>query len=459
MERIKDIYKSFIMLFSEIIWIYYTIVIFASTEWNRPVFFDPTWFALAGAMGYMLNALSPRRSSHVFLFLGNIAVLGFMIVQNWRSIVPEGSWGLGLAVSIGLSIIFARSARLVYRRPTRQEILRRFEGNVIYYIVFAFMSDVNNWGHETFHLFFIFAAASSLMGILLTLQSHEMPEDDQKTKIIKVGQSGWFAGVMIALTVCIPLFSLALFLPSVNRALYSLGMGFWGSLKWIARSIGDFLLWLFSFLPDPEMEAIPGIPPGQSTLPSEAAEKPFGSLIYLSIVVGTAVLAIIIAIWISTKLTIKRRLPKLIKPKQITINKETWRQRLKKNLKSWLQYLKLKWRMRFQYFYHQPVYWYYHQVLRWGKNNGIPRIKSETSREYVQKIIEHIPEGKNCFSYHEQDFRLAELLKRLNRDYQEAYYGERAEKTAETEYKILIIGLKGIRLTTEYYINRVMPKP
>ena len=191
MEQIKIVFKSFIMMFSESIWMYYLIVMFTSVEWNQPIFFDCTWWIVSGALGYTLNALLANKKSHVLLFSANLSVLVFIIIQNWRNVVPQGSWIFGLAVSVGLSVVFIRSSRLITRLPTRYEILRRFEGNVIYYIVFAVVFAVNKWNNEIFHLFFIFAIFSSLIGMILTLQGHEETEGDQKTKIMKVGQSGW----------------------------------------------------------------------------------------------------------------------------------------------------------------------------------------------------------------------------------------------------------------------------
>ena len=48
MQMIKKLYLSFIMMFSEIIWIYYAIVMFTSVEWEQSAFFYFFLFLVAG---------------------------------------------------------------------------------------------------------------------------------------------------------------------------------------------------------------------------------------------------------------------------------------------------------------------------------------------------------------------------------------------------------------------------
>lgn len=434
------------MMFSEVIWIYYTIVMFTSIEWNEPAFFNATWFVIAGIMGYTLNVLLAKRSNHILLFLGNVLVVGLIMIQNWKSVVPEGFWIFGLVVSIGVSFIFIRSTRLVYRLPTRLEILRRFEGSVIYYIIFALIFTTNKWSNNIFHLFFTLAIIGSLMGMVLTLQNHEDVEGNQKTQIIKVGQSGWFAGVVSLLLISIPLLSLTLLLPSINRTLSTFGMGVLEGLKWIALKIGRFLGWLFSLLPDPQMEATPQMPLEPIAMPSDPVEDSLISIPYIWIIGIGAILSIVIAMWFFTKLNINRKLPKSIKPKDIIISKEPWWIKLKRTLKTYLQHLKLKWCMSFSCYYHHIIYWNYHQVLKWGKKKGLQKMKSETSQEYVKKIIAHIPEKEKNFSHKGQSYHLSQLLEGLNRDYQATYYGSKVEMSPKPEYKLLINHLQGICL-------------
>lgn len=445
MTQIKHIYSLFIMMFSEVIWIYYTIVMFTSVKWNEPAFFDLTWFMIAGVLGYTLNSLLAKRSRQIFLFLANVLIIGFIILQNWKNVVPEGVLGFGLAVSIGIVVIFILSARLVYRQPDRRSILQHFEGNVMLYIVFVLVFTGNEWRNETFHLFFIVAIVSSLLGMILTLQKHEDSEGNRQIRIMKVGHSRWFAGVVIVLFVCIPLFSLTLLLPSVNNAVYSIGMGIWEGLKWLAQGIDIFFGWLSSFVPQSEMEVIPGTPEEPIILPG-ATEGVFNHLPSKWVIIGSIISLFIIALWVFTKAILNRRIQKSIKHKEIIITKESWWINLIRAFKSYIQYLKLIWCRRFPFFYYEIIYWHYHQVIRWGKKNGLPKLKSETSQEYVNKIIEQLSAKEHCFRHKGRDYQIAELLKRLNEDYQATYYGIKEEVSEEKEFKLLIAHLKSIRI-------------
>ncbi|KUO59894.1 MAG: hypothetical protein APF84_03190 [Gracilibacter sp. BRH_c7a] len=446
MAQVKSIYKLFITIFSEIIWVYYGIVMFTSVKWNQPAFFDLTWIMVAGVIGYTLNNLLVQKSNQLLFFLGNILVIGFIVLQNWISVVPEGGWGFGLAVSIGLSFIFIRSARLVYRQPNRRAILQHFEGNVMLYIVFAFVFTLNQWTNQTFHLLFIVAIVSTLLGMILTLQNHEDSEDNQMIRIMKVGQSKWFAGMVIVLFICIPIFSLALLLPSVNHVIYSLGMGIWEGFKWLALRIDSFLGWLSSFIDQPEMIEIPGTPE-EPTMPPGAEQGTFNYSPSKWITAGALTLLVLIAFWILSKLIRNRQISKPIYPKNLIITKESWWENFRRDLKAYLQYLKLRWHRRFPYFYYKSVYWHYHQVIKWGKKNGLVKLKSETSQEYVKRLINHIPETETCVWYKDQKYELPELLMRLSRDYQAVYYGQKAEMSEEKEYKFLINQLQNISLS------------
>ncbi len=442
MDRFKDIYKSFVMIFSEMIWIYYVIVLFTSVEWNQPAFFDLTWLIISGITGYVLNLLLLKSNNHVFLFSANMLVIVFFVIQNWKSSVPQGTWGFGLAVSIGTIFIFLRSARLTRHLPTRQEILRRFEGNVIYYIIFTSVFTMKEWTNQTFHIFFIFAIASSLIGMLLTLQNHEDNESNQNVKIIKAGKSGWFTGVMTVFLICIPVFSLVLLLPSVNKGLYSLGTGLWKMLKWSGLQIGLFFKWLFSLLPEPEVGEMPAAPPGQKMIPSEILEETTHAFPVRWVITGIAIIITVIAVWHISRLRKIRLTNTWGTPRRIVVSRESKWPNIKEKIKDYFNILKLKWRMNFIRFYKHPIYWYYRQVLKWGKKNDILKKKTETSKEYIEKVINHIPEKERSISYNGRDYKVPELLIRLSKDYQATYYGLCPEMSGEGEYKLLIDYLK-----------------
>lgn len=445
MEWIRDLYKSLISIYSEIIWLYYTIVMFASVEYNYPAFFDITWLAIAAPAGYILNTVLARINNHTLLYVGNISVLTLLIIKNWQTAVLPGLWGLGIAISLGISFIFLRSLFLVRQSPKRQEILKRFEWNILFYTFFAVIFTYNKWSNEIFHIVFIFAIAGSLMGMLMSLEGYEDASDNEKIKIVKVGQSGWFAGFMTLLLICIPVFSLALLLPSVNNALYALAINVWETLKWAGSLILRLLTWLFSLFPVPEEEYLPDPIQGQIPI-NEYMEQANITLPYIWIIVTVAILLIILTLWFLTKFFKSYRLPKTKKPRKVSVIGESWWVKLIKSLRVILKSLKMKWFMHFPYFYHKPVYWYYHQVVIWGERNKVPKLKSETSREYINKLTAKIPETAGSIHWNGQTYCLAEIIQRLNDDYQAAYYGLKTDLTGEAEYRLLIRHLKSLCL-------------
>ena len=104
--------------------------------------------------------------------------------------------------------------------------------------------------------------------------------------------------------------------------------------------------------------------------------------------------------------------------------------------------------MLFPYYYHKPVYWYYQQILNWGKKNKIPKNPSETSQEYLIKIINKLPNNEKSFMHKDKPYNLEKLLIRLNKDYQASYYGDQENISGESiaEYRILLDYMKRIRI-------------
>ena len=448
MHKIRNIYLSFIIVFSEVIWSYYAIVMFTSIEWNRPAFFDLTWFLIAMVAGYALNKLISKIENAVIVFVSNISMMALLIIQNWRSVVPKGFWGFGIAVSAGISLIFIRSLVLVYSQPTRAKLLQHFEGNVVLYIVFATVFTYHNSANEIFHLFFIFSIINSLLGMIFTLQDTGYAEKQEDVKIIKVGHSTWFTGAAIVLFIIVPLLSLIFLLPSVNKGLYSAVMGLWDGLKNIGLLIGRFIYWLFSLLPESHIETLPNMPNEQTAITPEVAEETLISLPYAWIIGGLAIILILITIWFLSKMLVRKRHLNKIRPKKVMIARESWLKVLLGNLTRYLRYLKLKFIMLFPYYYHKPVYWYYQQILNWGKKNKIPKNPSETSQEYLIKIINKLPNNEKSFMHKDKPYNLEKLLIRLNKDYQASYYGDQENISGESiaEYRILLDYMKRIRI-------------
>ncbi|WP_078428034.1 hypothetical protein [Alkalihalobacterium alkalinitrilicum] len=445
MEQIKQTYKSFIVLFTEGLWIYYTIVLFTNLEWNTSVSFNITWWVVAGLTAYILNWILAGRSHLILLFGLNLITLSFIVWQNWTSVVPTDSWGFGLAVSIAIILIYLRSGAYIYRQSTRFEMLRHFEGNIVLYVFYAMVFSYNEWGNETIHYLFIGAIIISLMGMILTLQNHEVDEGNSSTVIRKVGHSSCFIGVVTALLIFIPLLSLVLLLSPVYRTLYTVVMNVWEGVKWLVSLVWTFFHWLISLIPYEDIGGtLPEIAPDETPITPEEAEEVVFSLPPPWLIAIIVVIFVAVAIWLLARVLKNKRLPTAAKANKMVIYKDSWLENIVKKLKAFLLHLKMKWRERFPYFYYHSVYWYYYQVRKWAKKNGIHKLKTETSQEFMMKIIDRISEKENELGTKE-DYRIKDLLMKLNQDYQATYYGGKNDVT-DKQYKQIIDHLNKLQM-------------
>lgn len=429
--------RSFIIVFSEAIWMYYTIAFFTSVEMDKAVFVPVTWWLIAGIAGYVFNRLLAGRVHYLFLISGNILLLIWILIQNLQ-VVNEGTWVLGFVLSIAVSYVFIRSGSFVYREPTRMQILNRFEGNIILYALFALVFTAKGWTNGQFHVVFLFATFISLMGMTLTLQKHVQDQGSEHIEVQRVGQSGWFTAVISILLTGVALVCTLLFLPSIREMLYTVGTNGFGLLKWLGKTLMDLIAWFFSLFPPPEIEgAPPEMEPEAAMIPGEMDEDivlniPIEWLIGIG---GTLVVIVLLIVF--TKFLKQWQPPKMKKRQRVSTLRASWWTNFWSKLKTYLKRFTMKWKSMFPQFYKQTVYWYYAQVEKWGRKNGIPRLKSETSGEYVEKIIQHL--------VGEDTFKVESLLRKINQDYQAAYYGEKRRDSA-SDYQSLLKELKSLEL-------------
>lgn len=440
--------KCFIILFSEAAWIYYVIAIFTSIKWNDHFFFSPWWIIISAVAGFVINSVAVGRVHAVFVFLANIFAVGFILFQNWFEVVPDGAWGFGISLSIGISILYIRSANFILKAPTREQMLRHFEGNIILYVTFLWILMANSWVDEFFHMIFLGAIFISLLGMILTLKSQETSQDDQ-IEIQKVGQSGWFSIVIGTMLGIISLICLLFFLPFVRDGLIAIAMQSFDFIKMVGLSLTSFLKWLLSLLPDSNIEGtIPGIEPNQSMIRQGNVEEELFELPIIWIFGGIALIIIVICIFVISRLLKKFQLNKAAKVQRIAVIREPWWMSVKERIKTLYLSVYHWWRMRFRYNYHYPVYWYFHKVQVWGKRNGLTRLKQETSKEYITRLSASIPEHAEHFHYEDQSYYLSHLLFSLHADFQAAYYGQVVSNN-ESEHKILVRQIKKLRLKRE----------
>ncbi len=448
MKQINSLYKSGIVLFSESLWIYYVIILFTSIEWDLLITIDVTWWIAAALFGYSLNKIFFAKFHFVILLIGNVLALSFIIIQNWIILVPEGKWVFGIIVSITVGFIYFRSFGFVNKIPKRQDMLRRFEGNIILYIIFLWIFTVKEWTEIGFHLVFLVAIFLSLIGMIITLKSQEHDEGNQHAEIRTVGRQGWFTSVITTLFLIITFISLLLLLPPIQKGLISIGITIWDVIKGLILKVVELINWLLTLFPATDVEGpVLFIPPGDGMIiPDERIETGINFPI-IWIIIGIVVIFFIVIIIVLLKQIKKRKIPKSIQVQQIIIIRESWWNYLLNQIKTILKLIKYKWRSRFPKYYRHKIYWYFHQVKNWGKKNGVSYLNSETSKEYIEKLISKIPKEDNVFQYNGKQYDLSYLLLQLNREYQSTYYGNFVHEPIE-DFQILIQKLNTLHLNS-----------
>lgn len=444
MEQIKNALKSFIVVFSEAIWIYYFIILFTSVEREDFVTMNTLWWGVAGIGGYVINAVLSKRKL-VFIIVGNLVLVLFVLYKNWNISVPEGALTFGITVTVAVIAIWMRSAHFSSAKPSRQDLMRCFEGNIVLYLLFAFVYMKKEWGADTLHLVFLTALCFSLIGMILSLQSHTDSRGEEVTEIRKVGKSSSFTVVLLAIFASIPLLSLSLLFPGVNRTVTAIFFSVWNGVKWLGSIFTQFLLWFAHLFPDRPNGEIEGIQSGGGAGASNEGEEMVFSFPIMWLLLGIAAIFAIVALMVI--INVLKNRPSLVgeaRPKKVIISKEPWWDYLMRKITALLLNLRMSWSQRFPHFYHDSVYWYFNQLKKWGKKNGLTLGKSETSQEYIHRIIRAIPLEKVEQVYNGEKYSIEELLNLLNKDYHAAYYGGMASSSQE-QYMILIKLLQSVK--------------
>ncbi len=438
--------KSLILLFSEAIWVYYVIAMFASIEMNKPVFVNVTWWCIAAIVGYLFNALLAGKIHYVILLSGNVLFLGGIVFQNIKAI-NEGAWLLTVVLSVAVIFVFVRSASFVFRErePNRLQMLQHFEANMIAYAILALIFSTNGWSSEWFHGVFLLAISFTLIGMILTLQNLDQRVEDDEIEVKSVGHSGWFTGVMSGLLLAVALICTLLFLPSIRQALQTVGVSGFQLLKGLGKTVLAWLTWFFGLFTPAETEGpLPEMAPPEAMGAEEVGEELLFSMPIEWFITIIAIVVGIVLLVVFSKFLKGWQPPKPKKRERILSSRTPWWHALKKLIMTVMTRFTMIWRSSFPRYYKQPIYWYFTQVQKWGEKNGITRGKSETSGEYVEKLIRILVAEGNGNDTGPHPEQLQTLLREMNAQYEAAYYGGR--QAHGTDYHELLKQLSKFQL-------------
>lgn len=440
----RDILRSFIVLYSEAVWICFTILLFSDRQWTQGPAADMLWWLVAAAAGYALHAALAGRIHYLALTAASVLILGFLLYKNWQTVAVESGFMYKGSVTVAAICLFARGVFFAYRRPTRLNMLGRFEGNVVFYLIFLLLYTAKGWPGETLHLMFLAAIFASLMGMTLTLQSHG--EEQDQAEVRTAGRAGWFAGIVALLAAGIVLLTLMLLLPAVRNGMRALAFALRDGVLALYSLIRRLFLWLMQWLPDPEpaemeLEPIRGAAPDLSEMLAEEAALALPIPWILGVLAALAALSGIV---LAALLFRQARLPKGVKRSRVSVRRSSSLSFLLEWFNRWRRSLVRKWRLSFPRYYRLEMYWVFRQVQRWGARNGMPRLASETPREFVEKLSRRLQDQDALREDPERAGQLVRWLRKLGRDYEAAYYGRKPVDSA-ADHRVWLRRLQKLR--------------
>lgn len=407
--------NKWIVAFSEVLWLYYGILLFASVEFGYEVKLPIIWWALAVIASYALNIGLWRTKNIAFIVVGNVGMISFILYQNWLVTMKEGSLFLVLFVSLALLFLYGRGISFIFKAPTRKAMLHRFEGNVIFYALFALVFLPNGWGSHVFHLSYWSAIALSLIGMLLSLENGQEEKQDH-VDVYKVGQVRAFVTVMSALFFGVIVISSSLLMPNVREMLVDLGTRGFQLIIAIAHRFFQMLASVIALFPSQDAEGELRVPPPSESVPSRVSEEMGGFTFPVEwLIVGAIAIVFLLTFVFFVRMWQSWRSITLKEKRTFLVTKTPWHALAVKSIITFIKKWKRYWRMRFIRYYKHPVYWYYVQVERWGRKNGMKRLPTETVNEYLRKV-EHVID---C----DENKEIIPLLRQLSIDYEAVYYG------------------------------------
>ncbi|WP_134701051.1 DUF4129 domain-containing protein [Ammoniphilus sp. YIM 78166] len=409
----RSAWKRIITLYSETVWIYFGLALYAKIEWQITQPLHPGLLAIACLTGFLSQWL-----------------LGKWRMWNALFVLPILYWGWSSTAHLGFSyagfvlftvlFLFVRSSWLAYREPTRNQLLLRLEGNIIWYILFLLVIHAHPEVSERTHLPFVIGILLSLVAMVLTLHPEQTEQDHIQVRVV---------GGMTHLTLpLLGIFSLAIvftlfaLLPIVRNGLVSLLKGMGETGLWLGNGILKGFVWLLTLFPVKEEPS--GILPAPVPEPHPPVSEggmlqaiPF-PLEAVGVILALFVLG---AIWLISQLKLKKWNAPTITTSVIRIQKQAfWKTLWRRFLTYWKQWMG-NWKRRLPGYDRLPIYRAFHLLERWGKKQGFPRLPAETPREYALRVSHQVA-IPDVIEYKGREFPLREGVRKVGESFSHAYY-------------------------------------
>ncbi|RXT03794.1 DUF4129 domain-containing protein [Ammoniphilus sp. CFH 90114] len=429
---LRSALKRGICLYSEGIWLYFGLALYAKIEWQRTELFLPWTWLFIGVTGFLIPLLLQKWTQKVSVLFGvSLIALLPQLYGSWKLGIQAGYGYAGL-VTFLLFVLYVRSGYLVYHEPTRVQLILRFEGNVILYILFVLFMTVNPDVEQFLHLPFVVGILASLMAIVFTLQPEEAGQESVQVRT--VGSMGNVAVPMLGVVLLGILFGLSVLMPQVRTGMVGLLTNLAEGGVWLGKWALGVITWLLSLVSVTEEMGVLPPAPGQVSPGNQEGEWVQSLSFPWQLVLFLLLVSLIVVLWLvfghRPRMKPVSRSP--VKIRQ-TWNRPSWKA-IWSRLVNYLRQCLEKWRRKFPGYYALQLYWYFHQVEQWGRKQGVTRLAAETPREYSIRLAGRV----------ELSDAQRSMLIRLGDCYTAAYYSG-GRKVDDREFGQLITELRGYR--------------
>ncbi|RSL29985.1 DUF4129 domain-containing protein [Salibacterium salarium] len=416
MNHWRSLSQAGILMFCDAVWLYFILLLITSWLWTETLSSYPLAWIAAPLLGFAVSSSTRTLHKEGWVFFIHCLVLTMVLLPLW-TLFYENIWPYSFLLSMALSYLYIRSSIHVFTKPTRLDMLLRFEGTVVFYLIITLLNQQEQLFSASFHVLFFFTLIMSLLGLMLTLYNGDDTSDSDDMETKTVGRSTPFPVIVGSLLGSVAIVSLLLLIPGVQPAFTAAVNGVKNGAIWVGTHLYTALVWFLNLFPGSNVDD-PGLPPSPDPdIPEQAAPPAEGGGIPFSwIIVPLIILGVLAALWITSRLLQQRRQSakgtiRKTKLKKAPFWKAIWN-RLRALLRKWSQ----TWRKRSPQFYAYRIYWHFHKLTKWAKKQGITRKPEETPREFTKRITQKLPL--------EQEFE--EKILELGTSYSATLYSEGA---------------------------------
>ncbi|RSL35374.1 DUF4129 domain-containing protein [Salibacterium salarium] len=417
-----------ILLFCDAVWMYFGLQLLSSIIWGQSLTPHPLIWTGAPFLGFIVG-LSTTKRREGWIFFIHCIVLAVILLPHW-TLFYVNILSYSLVVSVALAYLYIRSSIHVAHKPTRLDMMLRFEGTVVFYCIFVLVNQNQQLYTASFHITFFFTLIMSLLGMMLTLYEKGDVSENGGIETKTAGRSTPLPVIIGGLLGTVAIVSLLLFIPTVQTTFVTVVNAAKNGAIWVSTQLYAAFVWFVNLFPSSNVDdtnLTPPDNPGNPEPPSSSTSG--GELPLMWIIIPLLILGVLAALWVSSRLIRQWRPSAKGTIRKTTLKKEPFWKTL------WHR-LRKAWRKRSPHYYEHNIYWHFHLLTNWAKKQGISRQSHETAQDFTQRITQQLDMEENT----------KEKVLKLGEAYSAVHY---SKGTVVPEYDAeLLTALRGIRAGT-----------